>query len=73
MTFEQEQQAADELRDHLVARFKLSSPSELVCPREKSFMTPCIARDGRLALADDGDCVFCRAVPSQLLAAERSR
>lgn len=29
------------------------------CPRAKSEMTPCMARDGHLALADDGRCVGC--------------
>lgn len=28
------------------------------CPRAKSDMTPCVARDGRLA-TDDGECVGC--------------
>lgn len=36
--------------------------TEIDCPRAKSWMTPCIARDGNVALADDGRCVGC---PSQ--------
>ena len=34
---------------------------ELVCPREKSDMTPCVARDGDIAMTDDGKCVGCGA------------
>lgn len=29
------------------------------CPRAKSQWTPCMARDGHTALADDGRCVGC--------------
>lgn len=29
------------------------------CPRARSQMTPCMARDGHVALADDGRCVGC--------------
>lgn len=29
------------------------------CPRARSEMTPCMARDGHVALADDGRCVGC--------------
>lgn len=36
------------------------------CPRAKTSETPCIARDGRLALADD-KCVGCGSRPSALL------
>ena len=32
---------------------------EIDCPRATSWMTPCIARDGHVALADDGRCVGC--------------
>ena len=35
----------------MVARRTGLKPEELQCPREKSSMTPCIARDGRLAVA----------------------
>lgn len=37
------------------------------CPRAKTDMTPCIARDGRFALADDQRCVGCGANPAELL------
>ena len=38
------------------------------CPRAKSDMTPCIARDGHTALADDRQtCVGCGATTPKLL------
>jgi hypothetical protein len=45
-------------------------PEHVGCPRAKSDMTPCIARDGHLAMAGDPptDCVGCRADPGTLLA-----
>lgn len=42
-------------------------PDHVGCPRAKSDMTPCIARDGALALADDGVCVGCGGEPRPLL------
>jgi hypothetical protein len=42
-------------------------PGHIGCPRAKSDMTPCVARDGRLACADDGACVGCGADPAVLL------
>lgn len=42
--------------------------SDINCPRAKTWMTPCIARDGHTALADDGDCVGCGHKPHALLA-----
>lgn len=44
------------------------SPETVGCPRAKSDMTPCIARDGRLALADNGWCVGCNLSPGKLVA-----
>ena len=38
------------------------------CPRAKSDMTPCTARDGHLAVADNGGCVGCFEDPADLLA-----
>ena len=48
-------------------------PQHVGCPRAKSDMTPCIARDGHLALAGEPfggrrDCVGCYAKPADLLA-----
>jgi hypothetical protein len=37
------------------------------CPRARSNMTPCIARDGGNALANEGVCVGCGAAPVALL------
>ncbi len=37
------------------------------CPRAQTDMTPCVARDGRLACADDGLCVGCGHHPADLL------
>lgn len=39
---------------------------EVVCPREKSSMTPCVARDGHLAAADDHHCVGCGISPDDI-------
>ena len=40
---------------------------EVSCPRERSPHTPCIARDGHSALADDDVCVGCGDYPGFLL------
>jgi hypothetical protein len=37
------------------------------CPRAQSEWTPCAARDGSCACADDGACVGCGAHPADLL------
>lgn len=42
-------------------------PAHIGCPRAISDMTPCVARDGQLACADDGVCVGCGAHPGDLL------
>jgi hypothetical protein len=42
--------AADEYRAAAMKRTGLT-PGDLTCPREKSEMTPCVARDGRTAVA----------------------
>lgn len=44
-------------------------PDAIGCPRAKTDMTPCVARDGGLAADDDGMCVGCRADPAELLTA----
>lgn len=44
------------------------SASEIACPRAKTWMTPCIARDGSTALAENPEtCVGCGADPRVLL------
>jgi hypothetical protein len=37
------------------------------CPRAKSDMTPCVARDGSLACTTKGLCVGCDRHPANLL------
>ena len=44
-------------------------PAHVGCPRARSDMTPCVARDGHTAQADDGVCVGCGAQPADLLTA----
>jgi hypothetical protein len=41
--------------------------TDIDCPRAKTWMTPCVARDGRTAVADDGMCVGCNVDPGLLL------
>lgn len=46
--------------------------SDIDCPRAKTWMTPCVARDGATALSDHDDirpltCIGCSADPRQLL------
>ena len=38
------------------------------CPRAAAYQSPCIARDGRAALADDLTCTGCSSPPGILLA-----
>ena len=49
-------------------RYK-DDPEHVGCPRAKSDMTPCVARDGRTAEADDRCCVGCGENPADLLTA----
>jgi len=42
-------------------------PAHVDCPRARSWMTPCVARDRRFAVADDGVCVGCGHDPRALL------
>lgn len=67
------QQAADALRSSIMERLGITRPGDLQCPRERSPMTPCVARDGSLAVADDGVCVGCGEDPVHLLADEVHR
>lgn len=60
----------NELRDLILKRTGLK-PNELVCPREKSEMTPCVARDGDLAMAENGCCVGCGQNVKELLIKEK--
>lgn len=60
---------ADRVRDLVLKRTGLKR-DELKCPREKSLMTPCVARDGGLAVTTDGVCVGCEVPAAELLAKE---
>lgn len=66
--YKREQQAADELTARIKTRVGAKDWTEVSCPREGSYMSPCVGRDGGLAVADDGVCVFCGHRPSELLA-----
>jgi len=55
---------ADNVRDKILQRTGLRA-EDLACPREKSDMTPCIARDGSLALTKN-KCVGCGITLNQL-------
>jgi hypothetical protein len=44
-----------------------AEPPMIDCPRAKSWMTPCVARDGQFAAADDSVCVGCGEHPADLL------
>ena len=75
MTQQEAERAADEYRRLIRTRTGLR-PHQLVCPREKSEMTPCIARDGALAVAGSVGlyaCAGCDRYVDSLLTAERSR
>ena len=59
-------------RDMILKRTGLPS-NELQCPREKSDMTPCIARDGDSAMAEDFKCVGCGENVNSLIDKERKK
>jgi hypothetical protein len=61
MTEEEAQKLGDDFRDAIFKRTGLKG-SALVCPREKSDMTPCTARDGGVTvifIRDRPCCVGC--------------
>ena len=58
MTMKELEQRANAASERILKKANCTS-DELVCPREKSEMTPCIARDGALAIANNGKCVGC--------------
>ena len=60
---------AEELKRKVLERTGLK-PNELVCPREKTTMTPCVVRDGDLATTGDGKCVGCGVEVLRLLTKE---
>ncbi len=68
--------AANRLKAKIAKRTGLK-PEELQCPREASSMTPCIARDGQLAVAfgigSSGLCVGCGKGVFHLLGEEDAK
>lgn len=63
---------ANELKDLIAKRTGLKR-NELMCPREKSEMTPCVARDGDLAMTEDKLCVGCSISVNVLLNLEKQK
>jgi len=74
---------ANELKTLVFKRTGLK-PETLRCPREKSEMTPCVARDGELAVAETGVrsahpdmhrfiCVGCEHEVGELLNTEKEK
>jgi len=59
----------DDLRDMVFKRTGLRE-DELYCPREKSDMTPCVARDGDCAMTNDFYCVGCGVSVQELIEEE---
>lgn len=70
--YDQARSAAEQLRALVALRIECE-PKQIECPREKSHMTPCIARDGGLAVDNDGMCVGCGESARQLLSIEREK
>jgi hypothetical protein len=68
-----EQQLADALTAVVMAYTRVTDRARIVCPRETSWMTPCIARDGHVALADDDLCAGCGVTPRAALEELRAR
>jgi hypothetical protein len=42
-------------------------PTHIGCPRARTDMSACVARDGSTATLDDATCAGCRADPADLL------
>ena len=64
-----EEMAAETLTALVRAYVGAEDRNEVQCPRETSPMTPCVARDGKLAVADAGVCVGCGHRPTKLVQA----
>lgn len=65
-------QKAEAVKTMITERTGIKS-KELQCPREKSEMTPCIARDGETACTDGGLCVGCEMEVDKLYRLELSQ
>ena len=70
------EQEAEWYKQQIYRRTKIKS-EELVCPREQSGMTPCIARDGKLAVglqySNHPICVGCEIHIQTLVRDEQNR
>jgi hypothetical protein len=62
----------DDFKKLVLSRTGLKE-TELSCPREKSDMTPCVARDRDAAMTEDGYCVGCGASVKKLLKDETAK
>ena len=73
MTYADAKQLADTFREIVLKRTGLTRQT-LSCPREQSTMTPCVARDGGLAVVLDRAgrplCVGCESNVSDLMELE---
>jgi hypothetical protein len=76
MTDAEGYQLAEDLKQLVFVRTGLLR-HQLVCPREKSEMTPCVARDGGMCVvfttARQAICVGCEADVEDLLKKERAK
>lgn len=76
MTQKEAEQLAEEFKD-LVLRRTGIQPEDLSCPREKSDMTPCAARDGHLVAVLNSRahplCVGCGHSLVRLVEEERTK
>lgn len=75
MTPAQLQNLGNELRALVFARTKILS-LDLVCPRETSEMTPCVARDGGTCVIESNEaaiCVGCGTSIEQQIALEKEK
>ena len=76
MTAEALHKLGEEFRDLVVARTGLKG-NQLVCPREKSDMTPCVARDGGICVIEIprelAVCVGCETSIVRQIALEKEK
>ena len=63
----------DQLPTLIKERLGLAHFEEIRCPRARSSMTPCVAKDGSCAAADDGTCVGCGQLCREILSAELTK
>ena len=57
---------ANTLHKNIMECLNITNKEDLICPYESSYMTPCIARDGHLAMDEDEKCVGCGLSLSEL-------